>query len=63
MLRVKAKDNGIIMTNDKKIFITLHKNQVWYGRQINEDEWELERENVSIIMQKDMYCKSFREVE
>lgn len=50
MVRFKAKDNGVIATMDMKIFISLHKNQVWYGKQTKDGEWELERDNVTILM-------------
>ena len=61
MRRFKVKENGVIATMDMKIFITLHKNQVWYGKPTKDGEWELERDNVTILMQEDMLRQNFKE--
>lgn len=61
MIRLIPKDNSTIMIEDRTIRIKLHKRQVWYGKEVEEDTWEIERDNLRIRFKKSVVQDLFRE--
>lgn len=61
MIRLIPKDNSMIMIEDHAIRIKLHKRQVWYGKEVEEDTLEIERDNLRIRFKKSVVQDLFRE--
>lgn len=61
MIRLIPKKNSMIVIQDNAIRIKLHKRQVWYGKEVEEDTLEIERDNLRIRFEKSVVQDLFRE--